>query len=117
MDSKELKARTKQFALGVIGFVGGFPKSKVADIIGGQLLRAATSVAANYRSACRARSRRDFVSKITIVEEEADESQFWFEMVIESGLDSSESAIDLHQEARELTAIFTTSGKTAKRNS
>ena len=115
MDANELKAQTKRFALRIIKFVGGFPKTKVGDIIGGQLLRAGTSVAANYRSA-KARSRRDFVSKITIVEEEADESQFWLEMVMESGLNSSESALDLHREARELTAIFTASGKTAKLN-
>ena len=76
MDSEELKKRTKLFALAVIRFVESLPRGKTADVMGGQLLRAGTSVAANYRSACRARSRRDFVSKITIVEEEADESSF-----------------------------------------
>ncbi|MEX1139507.1 MAG: four helix bundle protein [Bacteroidota bacterium] len=115
-DASELGARTKQFALRVIQFVGAFPRTKAADIIGGQLLRTGTSVAANYRSARKARSRRDFISKITIVEEEADESQCWLEMVIDSGINSSESAHDLHREATELTAMFTASGKTAKLN-
>src|SRR3990172_3150170 len=113
MDSEELKKRTKLFALAVIRFVESLPRGKTADVMGGQLLRAGTSVAANYRSACRARSRRDFVSKITIVEEEADESSFWLEMFLEAGIVDRTTISWLLSEAKELTAIFTASGRTA----
>ncbi len=80
------------------------------------MLRSATSVDANYRAACRARSKADFISKIAIVEEEADESLFWLELITESGLISAERLKDLTKEADELTAIFTATGKTAKQN-
>ncbi|MCS7211164.1 MAG: four helix bundle protein [Chloroherpetonaceae bacterium] len=114
MTSDELKARTKQFALRIIKLTEALPKTMTADVIGRQLLRSATSVAANYRSACRARSRADFVSKITVVEEEADETMFWLELIVESGLVSENRLADLYKEAKELTAIFTASGRTAK---
>ncbi len=84
------------------------------QVLGKQLLRAATSVGANYRAACRARSRADFVSKITIVEEEADECIYWLELLSDSGRLNSRVGVELLQEAHELTAIFTASGKTAK---
>jgi four helix bundle protein len=114
MDSGELKKRTKRFALAVVRFVESLPRRRTADVMGGQLLRAGTSVAANYRSACRARSRRDFISKITIVEEEADESCFWLEMFLEAGIVERTTISWLLNEAKELTAIFTASGRTAK---
>ncbi len=85
-------------------------------MLGNQLLRSATSVEANYRAACRARSKADFISKIAIVEEEADESLFWLELIAESGLMNTERLKDLTKEADELTAIFTATGKTAKQN-
>ena len=116
MRTEELKLRTKQFALRVIKLVEVLPKNKIGDVLGKQLLRSATSVAANYRAACRARSKADFISKIAIVEEEADESLFWLELITESGLISAERLKDLTKEADELTAIFTATGKTAKQN-
>ncbi len=82
MNQEELKERTKQFALEIIRFTESLPKTRTADVLGGQLLRAGTSVGANYRSACRARSVADFISKMGIVEEEADESMYWMELLI-----------------------------------
>jgi four helix bundle protein len=114
MNAEELKNRTKRFALEIIKLVDNLPKTPAAKVIGYQLTDAATSVGANYRSACKARSKADFISKITIVEEEADESCYWLELRNESGLiDSSDYKI-LHKEADELTAIFTKSGKTSR---
>lgn len=112
----ELKQRTKKFALRIVRLYRSLPKGKDADVLGYQLLRCGTSVGANYRAACRARSQADFVSKITIVEEEADESAYWMELIIESELMKSERVNELLKEANELTAIFTASGRTAKGN-
>jgi four helix bundle protein len=116
MDAEELKTRTRTFALRVLRLVGSIPRSRSEEIIGKQLARSATSVGANYRAACRARSKPDFVSKITIVEEEADESQYWLELLMELGTANQQEIVTLLEEAKELTAIFTASGKTAKRN-
>lgn len=85
MTPGELKDRTQAFAVAVIRFAEGLPRSRSADGIGRQLLRAGTSVAVNYRSACRARSRKDFIAKMAIVEEEADEAGFWLDLVAECG--------------------------------
>ena len=114
MNSEDLKRRTKQFALDVINLVQNLPKNNLGDIIGRQLLKSATSVAANYRSACRAQSRSHFISKLSIVEEEADESLFWLEVLIESKIINTEVVTKLLKEANELTSIFTASRKTAK---
>lgn len=114
MKPEELKLRTKKFALRVIKLYRSLPKGKDAEVLGYQLLRAGTSVGANYRAACRARSQADFISKITIVEEEADESAYWIELLIESELLKKELLVELLKEANELTAIFTASGHTAK---
>ena len=114
MNSNELKARTKQFALRTIRLVAELPNNKIGNIIANQLLRSSTSVGANYRSACKARSKADFISKITIVEEEADECIYWFELIVESGMMTNNQVDALINEARELTAIFTAAGKTAK---
>lgn len=116
MNKEELKSRTKKFALRIIRLVQSLPKSKVSDVLGHQLLRAGTSVGANYRAACRARSQADFISKIAIVEEEADESCYWLELIFELQLLEDEKLRDIMKEANELTAIFTASGKTAKEN-
>lgn len=116
MDSEELKRRTKLFALKAIKMVESFPKTKTGDVIGRQLLKSATSVGANYRSACRSRSHADFISKISIVEEEADESLYWLEIAIESNLIGKNKVSDLVQEANELTAIFTSSRRSASKN-
>ncbi len=115
MDEEDLKRRTKQFALRVIRLVEALPRTRTAQVVGDQLLRSATSVAANYRAACRARSQADFVHKLGLVEEEADESLFWLEMVVETELVPAARVQDLVQEADELTAIFVASRKTAKK--
>jgi len=117
MNSEEIKQRTKKFSLRIIKLIETLPKTKITDVIGKQLLRSATSVGANYRSACRSRSRADFVSKICIVEEEADESAYWLELLLDSVIVNNHEASSLLKEAKELTAIFTASGRTAKRGS
>ncbi len=114
MKADDIKQRTKEFALRIIKLIENLPKNRTSNVIGGQLLRAATSIGANYRSACRARSRADFVSKICIVEEEADESSYWLELLIESKIIHHNEIANLLQEAHELTAIFASSGRTAK---
>jgi four helix bundle protein len=115
MNKEELKKRTKKFALAIIRLIDELPKNKAGNTIGGQLIRSGTSVAANYRTACRARSNADFISKITVVEEEWDESLFWLEMIIESGLLKESDLLKfLMKEADELTAIFTAVGKTSR---
>jgi four helix bundle protein len=92
------------------------PDDRIGRVLGNQMLRSGTSVAANYRSACKARSKADFISKITIVEEEADETTLWLELIMESDILNNDLTKSLHKEANELTAIFTSSGKTAKEN-
>ena len=114
MGPEELKKRTKQFALRVIKLCGSLPKSRIADVIGRQLLRAGTSVGANYRAACRAKSRADFAVKMAIVGEEADECCYWLELLTEGGLVKADRLSLLRAEAGELTAIATASRKTAR---
>lgn len=116
-NAEELKARTKQFALRVVKLCAALPRNRVTDVLARQLLRAATSVGANYRAACRARSRADFVAKMAIVEEEADESAYWIEMLSESGQIEEGRVSELLTEADELTAIAAASRKTARRAS
>jgi len=116
MTKEELKNRTKQFALMVIRLVNELPNTKAGNSIGNQLIRSGTSVVANYRASCRARSSADFISKITVVEEESDESLFWLELISESNILRKELLQDILREANELTAIFTASGKTARQN-
>src|SRR4030042_5879664 len=106
MTKEELKYRTKQFALKIIQLVEDLPNSKAGNTIGYQLIRSGTSVASNYRSACRARSNADFISKITIVEEECDETLFWLALIAEANLLKKEKLQDMVQEPDELTAIF-----------
>jgi four helix bundle protein len=114
MNPEDLKKRTKEFALRVLRFVNSVQRGRTEDILTKQLARAVTSVGANYRAACRARSKADFVSKITIVEEEADESQYWLELLLDQSPMNRSEITDLLEEAKQLTAIFTASGKTAK---
>jgi len=114
MDSEQLKDRTKKLAINIIRLTDTLPKSDSTSILNRQIIRSATSVAANYRSACWARSRADFVNKLGIVEEEADETLFWIEMLIESGKAKEESILVLQKEIREIVAIFFASHKTAK---
>jgi four helix bundle protein len=112
----ELKLRTKQFALRVIRLVGALPKTIEGRAIANQLVRCGTSVVANYRAACRARSRIEFVAKMGVVLEEADETQLWLELIIESKLLSLKRVQPLLVEANELVAIFVVSGKSASTN-
>ncbi|MCS7018817.1 MAG: four helix bundle protein [Cytophagales bacterium] len=115
MPSKEdLKQRTKQFALRIVQLAEALPVSLAGNAIGNQLVRCGTSVAANYRAACRAKSVADFICKIGVVEEEADETLFWLEIIGDSGLIPLHRLQDLQKEAYELTAIFTSIGKTTK---
>lgn len=111
MDKVELKARTKKFAIDVIKFVEKLPSNRSINVLTNQLLRNSSSVGSNYRSACKGKSTADFINKIIIVEEEADESLFWLELIEESGLSSSQELMALKKEADELTAIFTAIGK------
>jgi four helix bundle protein len=111
---EELKKRTREFALRVIRLTEALPRTRAGDVMGRQLLRSATSVGANYRAACRGRSRADFISKIGIVEEESDESLYWLELIVEAGLLPRDKVAPLAREADELTAIFTATSRTAK---
>ena len=116
MDKIELKRRTQRFAIDIIKFVDELPPKRSLNVLSNQLLRCSSSVGANYRSACRGKSTADFINKIVIVEEEADESIYWLELMEESGLAGSKDFYVLKKEANELTAIFTAIGKTAKAN-
>ncbi len=109
----DLKRRTKQFSLRVIHLCESLPSKPAAKVIGNQLLRSATSVGANYRAACRARSNADFISKMGVVLEEADESAYWMELLVESGLVTRQRLTDLLRETEELIAIFAASKITA----
>ena len=111
---RDLKKRTKQFALRVIKLVESLPKTHTARIISDQLLRSSTSVPANYRASCRARSNPEFRAKLGIVEEETDESGFWIEMLVEAGLVRLPRVRDLIDEGSQLTAIWVTSINTAR---
>jgi four helix bundle protein len=113
MNEQEMIARTKQFALRTMKLVGALPKSIEGRAIGGQLIRSGTSVAANYRAACRARSKAEFIAKLGTVEEEADEGAFWLELIIEGGLLAAAQVQPLLTEASELVAITAASKKTA----
>jgi len=114
MDKKELRRRTRAFALDVIRLVESLPTGRIADVLGGQLLRSGTSVGANYRAACRAKSTADFIAKMGTVEEEADETAYWTELLVESGLVPFEAVAALMGEADELIAITVSSIKTAR---
>jgi four helix bundle protein len=116
VNQEELKKRTKAFALRVIQLVEALPRSRTAEVIGKQLLRSGTSVGANYRAACRAKSPADFISKMGTVEEEADESMYWMELLIEAEIVPSENLQLLLAEANELVAITVASIKTARTN-
>jgi four helix bundle protein len=107
-------ARTKKFGIDVIRLCAAFPRRMEFQIVGRQLMRSATSVAANYRSACRARSKADFINKLSIVEEEADESLFWVEMAAELDQTQNGEVLRLSDEASQLVAIMVSSKKTAR---
>jgi len=116
MNQEEMKQRTKLYALGIIQLVESLPKERTAEVLGRQLLRSGTSVGSNYRSACRAKSIADFVSKMGIVEEEADESLYWMELLIEAGIEINMKMDALMKEAGELLSITVASIKTARKS-
>lgn len=117
MDKEDLKLRTKQFALRTMKLAEALPLRLSGKVIGNQLMRSGTSVGANYRSACRGRSKAEFISKLGIALEEADESAYWLELVIESKLLKEKLVESLLKEANELAAILLASIKTAKSKS
>ena len=114
MTENELKKRTKQFALRVMKLVGALPENSVGRPIGNQLIRSGTAIGANYRAACRGRSKAEFVAKLGIVVEEADESCYWLELIIDGELLKKPQVEPLLTEANELTAIMTAAHKTAQ---
>jgi four helix bundle protein len=111
---EEMRDRTKTFALRVIRLFRSLPYRTDTQVLGKQLLRCGTAVAANYRAVCRARSKAEFIARIGIVAEEADETVLWLELLTESGIVSPEKTVELVKEAKELAAIFTASQQTAK---
>ena len=110
-----LKRRFSQYALRCVKLAGTMPRGPVGDTIGRQLVRSATSVAANYRAACRCRSKAEFIAKLGIVEEEADETLFWIEFAVEAEVTRDSLVADLLAEGKEVLAIVIASRKTAKR--
>lgn len=114
MTTDELKDRTKQFAVEVVKFARSLPAEMATDHMARQLVRSGTSVGANYRASCRAKSGADFVSKMTTVEEEADESLFWLELLVETGTVARKRAATLLDEAEQLLRIVVASIKTAR---
>jgi four helix bundle protein len=114
---EQMRDRTKKFAFRVLKMFRALPKTDEARIIGRQVLRSGTSVGANYRAVCRARSKREFISKMSVVLEEADETVFWFELLIEGQIVPAKRLSALLGEAEELAAIFAASLRTARRNS
>jgi four helix bundle protein len=116
MTTNELKARTKRFALRVMTLVDVLRNTVKGRVIANQIMRSATSVGANYRGACRARPRAEFVSKIGVVEEEADETAFWLELIIDSKIRRTKQIAPLPDEANELVAIMAASRKSAIAN-
>jgi len=113
-DSEALKLRTKDFALRVLRLYRSLPRTEESRVLGAQLLRSSTSIGENYRAACRGRSRAEFVAKLGIVLEEADETVFWLELLQEGNVFPAEKMSDLVREANELVAIFVTSVRTAR---
>ncbi len=114
MNREDLRRRTKEFAIKIIALVASLPKNRTTDVIGYQLLKSGTSIGANYREACRARSRADFISKIGIVEQEADETLYWLELLAEMDLLAHDVLKPLQKECDELLSIFVATGKSTK---
>jgi four helix bundle protein len=115
MDERAFKDRTKKLALRIIELVEELPNRRIADVIGRQLLRSATSVGANYRSACRGRSTADVLSKLAIVEEEADESIYWMELLVEAYIIPESRVAELMSETNEIVAMTVASIKTLRK--
>jgi len=114
MDEKTFKERTKKLALAVIRMIEKLPRSVAADVIGKQIVRSATSIGANYRSACRSKSTADMINKLKIVEEESDETIYWLELVLEANLAAKEIIEPLAKETNEILAMTVASLKTLR---
>ena len=114
MNADDMKRRTRRFALDTIKLVESLPKGRTADVLGRQLIRSGTSVGANYRAACRAKSPADFISKMGTVEEEADESAYWLELLVNSGLTRKAHVEAMLQEIDQVVAISVASIRTAR---
>lgn len=114
MNEEQFKGRTRQLALEIIQLVESLPRSQTADVIGRQLLRSGTSIGANYRAACRGKSRADVISKLAIVEEEADESIYWLELLIESKIVEPSRVDSLMKETNEIVAMVVASIRTLR---
>lgn len=114
MTREEMKNRTKQYANRIVKLCSALPGNWVAQTLGKQLLRCGTSVGANYRAVCRAKSNSDFINKLRIVEEECDESLFWMELLVDNNLIRPSRLRDLMKEADEILAIIVSSAKTAR---
>lgn len=114
MTQEEMKARTKQFALRIIRLVQSLPPNLVADVLGKQLLRSGTSVGANYRASCRAKSTPDFINKLSIVEEETNESIYWMELLIEGKIVKESLLENLMDEGNQILSIVVSAIKTSK---
>ena len=110
-----MQTRTKQFALRVMKLCAALPNTAIGRLTQGQLLRAGTSVGANYRAACRGRSKKEFIAKLGVVEEEADESAYWLELIMDGGIMKRVKVESLHQEAEAILKIVVASRKTASR--
>ena len=117
MPAGRLSVLTKSFALAVVRLVDEFPNKRAGWVIGDQLMRSGTSVGANYRASCRARSRRDFIAKMGIVEEEADESEYWMELAVDAGLIEKQRVAQLRDDARHIVAMTVLSIRRARGNS
>ena len=116
MDRDELRDRTKKFALRVVTLVDALPRGPVGDVLGRQILKAGTSVGANYREALRASSKKHFVTIVEIALREADETLYWLELLADSGTVKPSLLYDLTQECNELVAIFASTAKTTRKN-
>jgi four helix bundle protein len=116
MTANNLNQRTKQFVLRIIRMVDNFPATRSSKIIGDQILRSSTSLAANYRASCLAKSKRDFINKLKIVEEETDETIFWLELIEESQIFLKEKLLPIKTEAHEILKIIIASIKTTRKN-
>jgi four helix bundle protein len=116
MTERELLERTKQFALRIFKLVGALPQTIQGRAVAAQLIRSGTSVAANYRAACRARSKPEFDAKLGVVDEEADESAFWLELIMETNLLSATKVKPMLSETSEIVAIMASSKKTAAKS-
>src|SRR5512145_956000 len=114
MDEKVFKARTKKLAVAIIKEVNKLPRSLASDVIGKQLIRSGTSIGANYRAACRAKSTPDMINKMKIVEEESDETEYWLEILVEAGIAPKDQIASLYKETDEILAMTVASIKTLR---